>query len=172
MIHRRKPIARTSRLKRGGKIRRPKAKSRRWLMGIADELMSLKVRSRGRCEIFKACTGAAELPLGSLQWCHGFSRRYHSVRFEGWNAFSGCAACHTYYTLRPDEWAAFLIDTWGLEEYERRLRIALTIAKPDVYSLVAVTLWPDPQVQQALLQTSPEKQKRLRNAVALIVGDV
>ena len=56
---------------------------------------------------------------GSLQWCHVFSRRYKSIRYEPYNNLVMCSAHHVYYTHRPEEWAVFMI-----EHFSKRWELA------------------------------------------------
>ena len=97
-----------------------------------DRLFSELIRSRGECEL----RGTAEC-RGVLQCCHGFSRRFRSLRWDERNAFAGCAGCHLYFTKRPDEWTWWLLDRWGSTLYFELKNLALAGAKPDLEAIEA-----------------------------------
>lgn len=64
------------------------------------------VRARGVCEA--AGTKWHRKCSGPLQWCHGVSRRHFSLRWDLLNAWSMCAAAHSYFTYHPFEWHEFM----------------------------------------------------------------
>ena len=63
------------------------------IKGKLDKLVGDWFRSRS-CEV---CGEG-----GRVEWCHIKSRRYLSVRWSRNNGFSGCAACHRFFTDNPD----------------------------------------------------------------------
>lgn len=87
-------------------------KTRRNYSHQADTLFSKLVRSRGVCEI-KTDTEC----LGSLQCCHGFSRRYRATRWDSDNAWAGCARHHQYWTAHPIEWDDWMLRKLGMTQY-------------------------------------------------------
>lgn len=92
-------------------------KTRRNYSKQADTLFSKIVRSRGVCEI-KTNTDC----LGSLQCCHGFSRRYRPTRWDFENAWAGCARHHQWWTAHPEEWRDWMQRTLGGGYEPLRLR--------------------------------------------------
>lgn len=114
-----KPVKREKKPKK--RPRRQKKTSFAKLKRIADALAGALCRSRGSCE-----SGRPE-HKGSLQWAHGFSRRYLSTRWDKRNGFCLCAGCHLYFTLRPHEWEAWMQERLGPVYYELQ-RQALSIA--------------------------------------------
>lgn len=150
-----------------GKRTKPKAPKRRGraaMILLADELFSLFIRARGRCEIGKCC-GGREFPVPELQWCHGISRAYHAIRYRPDNSWSGCAACHYYYTRRAREWEGFLIRAWGQEKWEAMWAEAQPATKPDLEQLIGYLCY-SPYVHDSLAQCSEKKQARLGKVIA------
>ena len=115
---------------KAARIRSRKARSPEALAKKLDALVGQMVRARGRCE-----SGRAN-HKGNLQWCHGFSRRYHAVRWEPLNGFCLCAGCHLYFTHRPLEWDEWMMDQMGLN-YDWLRAKALEGKKPDKAALLA-----------------------------------
>jgi len=52
-----------------------------------------------------------------LAWCHVFSRRYRSVRWDLDNSFCGCAACHLWWHHQPLNASAWWIGEIGESRY-------------------------------------------------------
>lgn len=46
----------------------------------------------------------------SLQWAHIITRAALSLRWAEKNSVTLCGRCHLRFTLRPDEWEAFIED--------------------------------------------------------------
>lgn len=90
-----------------------------------DKLCGNIVRSVGKCE-----SGRTE-HSGALQWCHGFSRSYHAVRWDPRNSWAMCQGCHFYFTIRPLEWDQWMLDKLG-DEYQPLRQLALTHVFPDL----------------------------------------
>lgn len=111
--------------------KKAKKPARRNYSKQCDELFSKLVRSVGVCEIDdgRPCSGV-------LQCAHGFSRRYHAVRWDRRNAFSACQGHHFYYTNNPLQWDDFLHKTWGTVQYLRMRNLAVTGTKPDTKALL------------------------------------
>lgn len=75
------------------------------------------------------------------QWCHGFSRSYHSTRWDLDNGFKMCAAEHKYFTHHPLEWETFLEETWGVEGFrERRAKALASITDKSYYKTLFESL--------------------------------
>ncbi len=87
--------------------------------GKADRLFSKLIRSRG------VCVGCGEREYPKLQTCHVVSRRYAWTRVDPDNAVCGCWRCHRYWTDNPVEWAQFVENHLGLDEYLRLKQKAL-----------------------------------------------
>lgn len=88
-----------------------------------DALFSKVIRLRGECEIARSCKG-------NLQCCHGFSRSYWATRFDERNAFAGCASCHLWFTLHPEEWTDWLKARWGEDLYWEIREVAMNGRRP------------------------------------------
>lgn len=86
-------------------------------MKTADKLCGDLVRSRGRCEECGSVQG--------LQWAHGFSRRYHKVRWDERNGFCLCVKCHMRFTHNPILWDDWLKAKWGDALYDELRGLAL-----------------------------------------------
>ena len=72
-----------------------------------------------------------------LQWCHVYSRRYHSMRWEMDNSFVGCAGCHLRWHHRPLEAVE-----WYRGKYpERFARLLLRAGTPSKVDREAVKLY-------------------------------
>ena len=111
---------------------RPKAgnkKPGRSLLRTADELCGRIVRARGVCQNCHATT--------DLQWAHGFSRSYRSIRHDLRNGFCLCRACHMRYTHRPLEWDDWLHEAWGDALYVEMRDLALRGQRADLKATVA-----------------------------------
>lgn len=65
-----------------------------------------------------------------LQWCHVYSRRYHSVRWDLDNSFVGCAGCHLFWHHQPLEAARWFATAYPERANRLRLRMQ-TPSKPD-----------------------------------------
>lgn len=67
-----------------------------------------------------------------LQWCHVYSRRFKSVRWDLDNSFCGCSGCHLWWHHRPTEGADWFREHVGEERYQAlRLRMARAGRAPD-----------------------------------------
>lgn len=97
----------------------------------ADRLWSLVVRHRGSCEVQRP----HECKL-ALQAMHGIPRTYRATRWLPINGFAGCQGIHMYYTRRPEEWSAHLLDAWGAEVFRELWRKARSHEKPDLEAIV------------------------------------
>ena len=77
-----------------------------------------------------------------LQWAHGFSRRYHHVRWDLRNSWALCARHHQYYTWHPLEWDELMRGALGLlgttyAQYREVRELALSTDKIDYAAVVA-----------------------------------
>ena len=68
-----------------------------------------------------------------LQWAHGVSRRYLSLRWSlnPRNSFALCAGCHLATHHQPTEWAEWLRNKLGEKDYEKLRMILKTPRKVD-----------------------------------------
>lgn len=64
-----------------------------------------------------ACQACGSPDRSKLQWAHGLSRRYRSVRYDWANSFSLCSACHLRYTHNPIAWTEWMLAKLGANEY-------------------------------------------------------
>jgi hypothetical protein len=126
-----KPIGRSSKPARSKRPRRQRKSGRAALGRLADKLCGQIVRARGACE------GDIHGKGGALQWAHGFSRRYHAVRWLPINGFCLCQGCHLYYSLRPLEWDGFIRYAWGTPTYEELRIMALRNDRVDLEATVS-----------------------------------
>ena len=99
--------------------------------GKADELASLLVRSRGRCEAPDARNGVAVIHSQQLQCCHILGRAHNATRTDLENLLCMCAACHFYFTHEPIEFADFVIAKIGRAKYDALRLKANTPTKID-----------------------------------------
>lgn len=81
-----------------------------------DKLMSVLIRSRGRCE---NC-GTRD----NLQWCHIKSRRYLSIRWNINNSLCLCSGCHRWFSDHPDLFTKWIDKNWPgrLDELNREFQ--------------------------------------------------
>lgn len=70
----------------------------------------------------------------NLQWCHIFSRRYQSMRWDMDNSLVLCAGDHLWQHHRPLE-ASRWFETLYPERAKRLLLIARTKRKPDLEAI-------------------------------------
>lgn len=168
-IRRSAPPQRTSKPERKARIKKPKPLRRSWLEELADDLTSLKVRSRGRCE--KGRCGGQAMDVPELQCSHGIGRSYKATRFDLRNLFASCFGCHKYFTHRPLEFRDWLVATWGQDGFDRLwskaqegVRLGYT---PDYEDLID-RLWRDEDVQRALLECSENRQREIRRVVGKV----
>lgn len=115
-------------LRRKKKPKKKKAPSKTRLRILADTLFSKLVRLVGACV---NCGG-----VSALQCAHIVSRRYLCTRWDFDNAVCLCASCHLYYTHRPLEWEAWVIERKGEDEYSALKRKALGTCKPDYDEII------------------------------------
>lgn len=99
------------------------------LLRTADELCGRIVRARGVC----ANCGATS----DLQWAHGFSRSYRTIRHDLRNGFCLCRACHMRFTHRPLEWDDWLQAEWGPHLYDEMRDLALRGTRADLKQTIA-----------------------------------
>lgn len=110
------------------KPKRKKPARQNW-SAQCDAVFGRLVRAPGRC-----------VECGStynIQCAHGLSRRYRATRWDLGNAFPLCQKCHMFYTYRPLEWDAWLLDHWGRELYDELKCRALLGAKVDLKAKLA-----------------------------------
>jgi hypothetical protein len=124
-------VARKSAPARTKRPRKQRKGKRASLARQCDDLCGKLVRARGVCE------GDNHGKGGSLQWAHGFSRRYRATRWLPINGFCLCAGCHFYYSLRPLEWGEFMGRMLGEQVYENLRRLALKNEKQDMPAVLA-----------------------------------
>lgn len=110
----------------------PSGRCRKHLKAECDRLFALQIRNRGVCEL-------GDPPHnGALQCCHGFSRRFLSIRWNPENAFAGCAKHHQMFTLNPDLWSFWLLDRWGVKQHAAMREMATqTLVKVDMEAVYA-----------------------------------
>lgn len=53
-----------------------------------------------RCELV-TLSPKGKIQAGKLQWCHIFSRQYHSVRWDPDNSLALCSGCHLWQHHNP-----------------------------------------------------------------------
>lgn len=124
-------LAQARKAKRKAKAKRLKLRqSPKALTKKLDALVGADVRARGHCE------SGRESHSGPLQWAHGFSRRYHAVRWDLRNGFCLCAGCHMYFTHRPIEWDMRIRALMGDAIYNQLINRALVGGMPDRKALL------------------------------------
>lgn len=69
--------------------------------------------------------------VGNLQWCHVYSRRYLSMRWDPDNSMVLCAGCHLWWHHKPLE-AARWFELIYPERAKRLLLISRTKRRPDL----------------------------------------
>lgn len=104
----RKPV------KFGGKAKRPPTEYKR-LLKIADDLARPIAWARGHCE--ELDWNPEHKCRGVLQWAHGHSRVYHSLRHVQRNGRLLCAGRHHWYGKHPLDWDDRLLKLFGEEDY-------------------------------------------------------
>jgi hypothetical protein len=125
------PVARKSAPARTKRPRKQRKGKRASIARQCDDLCGKLVRARGVCE------GDNHGKGGSLQWAHGFSRRYRATRWLPINGFCLCAGCHWFYSTRPLEWSEFMGRMLGEQVYENLRRLALKNEKQDMPAVLA-----------------------------------
>ncbi len=113
-------------------------------MKTADKLCGDLVRARGRCQ--NGCGRTT-----GLQWAHGFSRRYHKVRWDLRNGFCLCATCHMRFTHNPLLWEMWLRAEWGDALYDEMRDLALKGPRADLKQIIA-SLRVHKAAQEAMLE--------------------
>ena len=108
-------------------------KKRMNLTKACDTLFSKIIRARGCCEI----NHVTKCPSGPLQCCHIFSRSYRAVRFDERNAVAGCAGCHLFFTLNPEEWDDWRVEHLGIGLYEELRAKAMAGGRSDLAEVKA-----------------------------------
>lgn len=73
----------------------------------------------------------------NIQCAHGFTRAYHSTRWDTRNAFPLCKGCHLFFTHRPIQWDDWLRARWGDELYNELRLLAVSHARVDKDALLA-----------------------------------
>jgi hypothetical protein len=85
-----------------------------------------KARCR-RCNLERRLDGKSK----QLQWCHVYSRRYTSLRWDLDNSLCLCAECHRWQHQNPFEGAAFFTELLGQAAISRLRIILKTPRKTD-----------------------------------------
>lgn len=94
------------------KLLKPKKFNKTIAKRKLDTLFSLKVRSIGICQL----AGTDTIHCGGvLQCCHLIGRGNLFLRWHEWNAISGCAGHHVYYTYHPEAWREQIMKLYPLE---------------------------------------------------------
>lgn len=75
---------------------------------------------------------------------HLIPRYYHGTRFDIENGLPGCARVHYHYTIRKEEWGAFMLEHWGPDKFREMWAKAMKITKPD-YAEILASLRSDPE---------------------------
>jgi len=79
-----------------------------------------------------------------LQWCHVYSRRFHSMRWDMDNSFVGCAGCHLWWHHKPMDSAR-----WFASLYPRRAeRLRIIAQTPRKVDKEAVRLALEAELQR------------------------
>lgn len=123
-LQRKTPMPRASAKKKPAakKPKHPTATDyKRW----CDQLFSLIIRSRGRCE---RCGTTM-----NLQCSHVVSRRYLATRWAEDGAICACRGCHHWQHMRPLENEAWLVEQG--HDFEGIKQRALALTKPDYPTL-------------------------------------
>ena len=88
---------------------------KKWLDCLAA--IVVKTDDNYTCQIRMSpdCAGAM-LPLDrNCQWCHIKSRSSNNLRWDTWNAITGCGACHKWAHDNPNEFGV-----WFAKNYRHR----------------------------------------------------
>lgn len=168
-----KPIARTGRIERKAKKRKPKKAKvlkRGWLEKVCDSVMSLWFRSRRKCEV---CNREFSVP--ELQWSHFWERTWRRIRYAETNACSSCAGCHVFATHHGTYWSewcrGYVTMLHGAEAWNRLSSDARLGPLPDHVAIIA-RYWPTPEVQGALAECSEKKIECLTRDVNKVLWTV
>ena len=130
-----KPKKKVKTKKRLGLRKTPLSKLKR----LADKLAGELCRARGNCE-------ACGVKNNTLQWSHIISRNYHNIRWIPQNCLCLCKSCHYKFTVRPDEWIAFLMKhysttyLWLYKEKEKYVKINRSFLETTIKELKEVSL--------------------------------
>ena len=84
-----------------------------------DKICSDLVRSRGICE---RCGPARYYEFSQLQCAHIYSRTYRNTRWDLKNLLSLCASCHFWGHKNPIEFADWVRDHIGQENWQELRR--------------------------------------------------
>jgi hypothetical protein len=100
----------------GGVLVKPTSRKRKVsaVKAEATRLHSIVVRARGYCE---NCGDDWRSTGSKLECAHIVSRRYSNTRTMESNAFCLCSRCHMRFTEWPMEFAAFVAEKIGEDQY-------------------------------------------------------
>lgn len=109
---------------------------KKWLDCLAAVVV--KTDDSFTCQIRMAptCAGAMH-PLDlNCQWCHIKSRNSNNLRWDIWNALTGCGACHKWAHDNPNEFGVWFADNYTQRnEYLNEIR-ATKVWKEDDFRQV------------------------------------
>jgi hypothetical protein len=126
-----RPILRTS------LPRRRRKGEKAMLIREADRLWARVVKQEGKCWFAGSKLGRNDhICRGWLQAMHGIPRTYRATRWLPINGFAGCQAVHMYFTHRPEEWSAYLVEAWGPEVFQELWHKARSHEIPDIKAVV------------------------------------
>jgi len=95
----------------------------------ADTFFSNFIRSRDGWTCQKCKKYYPEGHRQGLHCSHFFSRRHQSTRYYSKNACAHCFSCHQYLGGNPIEFAKWIEEYLGDEEYEKLIQRKNTICK-------------------------------------------
>jgi 5-methylcytosine-specific restriction endonuclease McrA len=76
-----------------------------------------------------------------LQWCHVYSRRFLSLRWEPDNSFCGCAGCHLWWHHRPAQAVPWYMKKIGPERADAlQIRAGTSGRAPDFFAVKMMLL--------------------------------
>lgn len=91
-----------------------KTPSKSTMTNKLDKICSQIIRSRGYCE---RCGPHTPVPYEKLQCAHIYSRTYRAVRWLLLNLLCLCASCHFWAHKNPTEFADWVRDHIGADNY-------------------------------------------------------
>lgn len=102
---------------------------RDWLDCLAR--IVVKTDDNFTCQIRQSPNCAGEMmPLDrNCQWCHIKSRSRNDLRWNEWNAITGCGACHQWAHANPNEFGV-----WFQHQYPWRYGYLNDLAKQPLHT--------------------------------------
>ena len=105
---------------------------KKWLDCLAAVVIKTDDNFTCQIRMSKDCAGVMQSLDFNCQWCHLISRSSNNLRWDTWNALTGCGACHQWAHANPTAFGVWFADNYPQRyEYLNEVRITKTWKEDD-----------------------------------------